>query len=222
MGKPHCFTTITANPHWPEVLEMLLPGQTGYDRPDIVCRVFHARKQALIHNLKHGWYFDGDKCAYILHVIEYQHRGLPHAHIVYRLENGPDHSNTDECVAFIDRWISAKLPVPRDDETDDVELRYCELVKSHMTHLCRANDVNGCLDKDGFCKKKFSPITVPETFLDEKSYPVYARPEDKDCYIVPHCRQMLLDCDCHVNTEFCASNYTLIYLYKYLFKGNVF
>ena len=75
MGQPHCFTTMTANPHWPEIVEMLLPGQSAYDRPDIVCRVFHARKQALIHNLKHGHYFDGNKCAYILHVIEYQHRG---------------------------------------------------------------------------------------------------------------------------------------------------
>ena len=31
---------------------------------------------------------------------------------------------------------------------------------------------------------------------------------------------MLLDCSCHVNTEFCASTYAIIYLYKYLFKGN--
>ena len=219
MGKPHCFTTMTANPHWPEIVEMLLPGQTAYDRPELVCRVFHARKQALIHNLKHGHYFDGQKCAYILHVIEYQHRGLPHAHIVYRLEDGPDHSSEAECVAFMDRYITAKKPVCSSTELDPEMIRYCALVETHMTHKCVHNEVNGCLDKDELCKKKFSPLTVPVTHLDDKSYPVYARPEAKDCYIVPHCKQMLLDCDCHVNTEFCASTYTLIYLYKYLFKG---
>ena len=46
-------------------------------------------------NLKNGKYF-GSKTTYILHVIEYQHRGLPHVHIVYRLENGPDHHNVEE------------------------------------------------------------------------------------------------------------------------------
>ena len=40
-----------------------------------------------------------------------------------------------------------------------------------------------------------------------RSYPVYSRLNDQDFYVVPHNKQMLLDCDCHINTEFCASNY---------------
>lgn len=200
---------------------MLLPGQSAYDRPDIVCRVFHARKNALIHNLKSGCYFEGRKCAYILHVIEYQHRGLPHAHIVYRLTDGPNHSDENECIAFMDDFITAKKPVCDEDEADPEEIRYCMLVDRDMTHKCSDNEVNGCLDCNGLCKKKYSPLPVLETYLDDKSYPVYARPEEKDCYVVPHVKQMLLDCDCHINTEFCASSYTLIYLYKYLFKGEI-
>lgn len=138
---------------------------------------------------------------------------------MYRLENGPNHKVEQECIDFMDKYISAKRPVFDDDPNDPEHIRYCGLVDTHMTHKCCTNDVNGCLDKDGICKKKFSPLTVANTCLDEKSYPIYARPDQKDCYIVPHCREMLLDCDCHVNTEFCASSYTLIYLYKYLFKG---
>ena len=61
----------------------------AFDRPDIICQVFKARLQALIHNLKQGKRFNGGKVQYIMYVIEYQHRGLPHAHIVVRLDNHP-------------------------------------------------------------------------------------------------------------------------------------
>jgi hypothetical protein len=210
IGKPHCFTTMTANVNWPEIQEMLLPGQTAFDRMEIVCRVFNARKNALIHNLKHGHYFDG-KCAFILHVIEYQHRGLPHVHIVYRLENGPDHSDKEACVEFIDKYISAKKPNPNDIE-------YLQKVEKCMIHKCSNNQHNGCLKND-ICQKGFSPIPIPTTYFDERSYPIYAKPYEEDCYVVAHNKQMLIDSDCHINTEFCASNYSLIYLYKYLFKG---
>ena len=54
--------------------------------PAIVGIVFQARLQALLHNLKNGKYFGGDKTVYIIHVIEYQERGFPHAHIVCKLE----------------------------------------------------------------------------------------------------------------------------------------
>ena len=196
---------------------MLLPGQSAYERMDVVCRVFHARKNAIIHNIKHGHYFDG-KCAYILHVIEYQHRGLPHAHIVYRLENGPDHNDKIACINFIDKYISAKRPLGETDASAEHQ-RYVNIVESFMVHDCRQNDINGCLDAEGFCKKRFNPIPNPNTCFDERSYPLYARPHSRDCYIVPHVKEMILDGDCHINTEFCASNYSLIYLYKYLFKG---
>ena len=40
LGPPYCFLTLTCNTEWPEIPEMLLEGQTAFDRPDIVCRVF--------------------------------------------------------------------------------------------------------------------------------------------------------------------------------------
>ena len=218
LGKLHLFTTMTVDPNCAEIMEQLAPGQTAFDRPDVVCRVFHAKKNALINNLKNGHYF-GSKCAYIVHVIEYQHRGLPHVHITYRLEDGPDHSNEQECILFIDKYISAQMPVVTAESSDE-EIEYFEKVTKYMTHECRGGVVNGCLNDDGICTKGFSGITVDQTSFDEKKYPIYARPFEKDCFVVPHNRQMLLDCSCHVNTEFCASSYAIIYLYKYLFKGN--
>jgi len=98
-GKPHLFITLTFNTKWPEVQEMLLSGQTAYDRPDIVARVFKARLEAFLSNLRKGKYltgngslFSGHKVDYLMYVIEYQHRGLPHAHIVLRLADMPDNT----------------------------------------------------------------------------------------------------------------------------------
>ena len=42
------------------------------DRPDIVCRVFKARLDALLSNLRQGKYFGAHKVGYEIRVIEYQ------------------------------------------------------------------------------------------------------------------------------------------------------
>ncbi len=53
-GEPTLFITGTTNVKWPEIVSQLLPGQTAFDRPDIVTQVFQARVRKLIHNIRHG------------------------------------------------------------------------------------------------------------------------------------------------------------------------
>ena len=38
-GEPDVFITLTCNPTWKEITSQLLPGQTAFDRPDIVAQV---------------------------------------------------------------------------------------------------------------------------------------------------------------------------------------
>jgi hypothetical protein len=78
----HIFLTATVNKKWPELSEVIWDDMDPFDVPAIVGIVFQARLQALLHNLKNGKYFGGDKTVFIIHVIEYQERGFPHAHIV--------------------------------------------------------------------------------------------------------------------------------------------
>ncbi|XP_055307176.1 uncharacterized protein LOC129571398, partial [Sitodiplosis mosellana] len=47
-GKPDLFITFTCNPKWSEIQELLLPGQTTADRPDIVARVFQQKLQCFM------------------------------------------------------------------------------------------------------------------------------------------------------------------------------
>ena len=50
-GKPSLFITFTATSHWPEVKKSLSEGETGYDRPDVICRVFNQKLSELMDDL---------------------------------------------------------------------------------------------------------------------------------------------------------------------------
>lgn len=100
-GPPTFFITLTCNPYWPEIKASLHEGQTAADRPDIVVRVFHARLAKMMAYLKQ--HFCGDM-RYVVRVIEYQKRGLPHAHIAIALSAPP---LTPEAV---DSYISCEVP----------------------------------------------------------------------------------------------------------------
>ena len=71
---------MTTNPNWPEITQHILEGQTPQDRPDVVARVFRLKKDQLIKDITVGGLF-GQTVAH-MHVIEWQNRGLPHAHIL--------------------------------------------------------------------------------------------------------------------------------------------
>ena len=78
--KPDFFITMTCNPKWPEITAVLNKDQTPQDRPDIVARIFKLKSDQLIEDLIHGGVL-GTVVAY-MYVIEFQKRGLPHAHIL--------------------------------------------------------------------------------------------------------------------------------------------
>ena len=79
-GKIDLFVTFTCNPHWKEILESLLCRQKPQDRPDIIARVFQQKIKALIEDIKKNHVF-GVPVPFV-YVIEFQKRGLPHAHIL--------------------------------------------------------------------------------------------------------------------------------------------
>lgn len=227
-NKPTLFITLTCNPLWQEIQEMLLPGQTAFNRPDIVCRVFHERLRAFLKNIRDGKYFDdldhdGDvvvrrEVIYELRVIEYQHRGLPHAHIIYKFGNIPDSDQPNDCLEWIDKHISCELPVINEFSTIS-DQNYATLVHKHMRHTC-ASAVNGCLDELGHCKKGFMDTTIrSSSAFDEKGYVQYKRTKTEDLKIAPHNRKILEDWDGHSYIDWCGSTYTVLYLYKYLYKG---
>ena len=215
LEKPTGFVTVTYSQDWPESKERLGEGQSIFDRPDLACQVFKGRIDAFVHNLRHGKYFDQSKTCYLTWVIEYQHRGLPHAHIVFRLHTQLE--TDQQRIAFMEEFISARFPDPLPADASPQEIqkheRYIELINKGMTHTCSRQTPNGCKMNGDVCKKKFPFAIAPSCSINAKGYPEYKRCTEADQYVVPHNRQMLEDMECHINCELAANSFSVMYLY---------
>ena len=86
-GKPDLFITFTCNPLWDDITSNLLPNQKVTDRPDLVVRVFKLKLRELLNDILKR-HILGRPLAHV-YTIEFQKRGLPHAHMLIIL--------ADEC-----------------------------------------------------------------------------------------------------------------------------
>ncbi|GFT82258.1 ATP-dependent DNA helicase [Trichonephila clavipes] len=100
-GRPDLFITFTCNPAWDEIHELLLPGQSQVDRHDIIARVFRQKLKSLMDFIVKYEVFGSVRCW--MYSVEWQKRGLPHAHILIWLYNK---ITSDE----IDDGICAEIP----------------------------------------------------------------------------------------------------------------
>lgn len=217
--KVDIFMTVTTNPEWPEITQELLPGQTAYDRPDLVVRVFQLKKKAILNYIyKHSVY--GSAVAYV-YTIEFQKRGLPHMHCLIFLKE-PHKLQTCEA---IDSCIHAYWPDP------ETEPLLFETVKKYMVHgPCGAANPNAPCMVNGKCSKNFPKDFQLFTTMDGNGYPLYFRPDDgrvhmvhgvpiDNRWIVPHSPFFCALFDCHINVECAASLASFKYVFKYIQKG---
>ena len=100
----------------------LHPHQSAADRPDLCNRVFQLKLAALLSLIRNGNLLG--PMVSILHVIEFQKRGLPHAHIAIRVQGGGPST-----AAEINEFVRATLP-----STDKSNEKLTELVIQHMVH----------------------------------------------------------------------------------------
>jgi hypothetical protein len=100
-GFPDLFVTFTTNPFWPEIQRELKEGQTASDRPDLVARVFNLKLKSLLKELSEIIRF-----AARVHSIEFQKRGLPHAHILIILKS----AHKPKTATTVESMVSAEMP----------------------------------------------------------------------------------------------------------------
>ena len=223
-GRPDLFLTYTCNPKSREIVENLLPGQKASDRPDLVSRVFKQKLSELKTDL-----FKRDllgKVVAHIHVIEFQKRGLPHAHMLIWLHSDDKLRTADE----VDRLICAELPDPVSEPV------LYEIVKSTMIHgPCgivdgKVFDKSPC-QSSGNCSKNFPKPFAESTNISVDGYPVYRRRNDgrtvtvRGCvldnrWVVPYNKILSLRYGSHINVEACMSIKSVKYLFKYVYKGH--
>jgi len=152
-------------------MSQLLDGQTAFDRPEVTAAVFKSRLDQMKMNIRNGKYFNGREVIYTFHVIEYQYCGLPHAHLVIRLDNAHDIDDPyrEDQIYFVNRHFVAEMPHFQGEEyqivyaddgnaafTEEYTQNAVEVVHMNNTHKC-STAINGCKKDDSEeCKRGYS------------------------------------------------------------------
>jgi hypothetical protein len=216
-GGGDLFITMTANPSWPEIKSALYQGQSASDRPDLVIRVFKLKLLSLIKDITNGAL--GDINAF-LYTIEFQKRGLPHAHIIVFLKPYAKLRSPQD----IDSLMSSEFP------DDNPEL--LELIKKVMVHSpCGAQNPKASCMVNNKCSKGFPKSFREETMVTEDSYACTRHRNTGHSYLIKgkqvdnhwvvcHSRYLIWKYQCHINVESIASVKAIKYIYKYVYKGH--
>ncbi|UYV67959.1 hypothetical protein LAZ67_5002631, partial [Cordylochernes scorpioides] len=108
-GRPDLFITFTCNPEWPEIKLMQFPTQGAFVRHDLVARIFQLKVTKLIDLITEGDVFGKPQCW--CYTIEWQKRGLPHAHILLWLKEkiSPNQIDSIICAEIPNEGVDASL-----------------------------------------------------------------------------------------------------------------
>ncbi|KAH1099393.1 hypothetical protein GYH30_034850 [Glycine max] len=221
VGFPDLFLTLTCNLAWPEIQRQVAKSNLiAHDCPNVVSRVFKMKLNQLMHDLKSGHVF-GPILAFV-YTIEWQKRGLPHAHILIFLHPSNKYPNPED----IDNIISAEIP------NKDIDLELYQIVSNHMMHgpCGLANKRAPCM-ANGKCFRFFPKKFQPATIVDQDGFPVYRRRDTRrtvqkqgvhldNRFVVPYSPHLLLKYRTHLNVEWWNQSTSIKYLFKYINKGS--
>ncbi|MBW0564551.1 hypothetical protein O181_104266 [Austropuccinia psidii MF-1] len=215
LGRTSLFITITENPKWQEIQRCLLDDETASDRPDLISRIFNIKLQSLIRDLTKNKRFGMVKS--YMYTVEFQKRGMPHAHIIVILH--------DQYVPWtldaVDSLVTAEIP----DRFSEPGL--FKIVTSTMLHG-PCTQTSRCWGRFG-CKYGYPKSFVEQTSFRHDAYPAYHQRDgltfetngrtytNKD--VVPYPEYLSMKYECHLNVEIPYGIKELKYLYKYICKG---
>ncbi|XP_021775583.1 uncharacterized protein LOC110739432 [Chenopodium quinoa] len=214
---------MTCNANWPEIKPKLAAGELAQNQPDLVARIFRAKLLALKKEIMEKKVLG--EVAAMIYVVEFQKRGLPHAHFLIILK--PQYKL--KCPADYDRFVCAEIP-----SANDTMLR--KIILGHMMHgpCGELNQECPCMRTNGLkktCKNKYPKQYAAETTNNKDGYLIYRRRNTGEKvkirgaqldnqWVIPYIPYLSMLFDCHLNVEVCCTIKAVKYLYKYVYKGH--
>jgi hypothetical protein len=208
LDKPDLFITVTCNPSWVEITNEITKVKNS-QKLTIIARVFKIKLQAILDDIFKKNIFGRVKAH--MYVIEFQKRGLPHAHILVILDGDDKIRNIED----YDNIISAEIPDPELHPS-----AYATVIKSMIHGPCGLlNPKSPCM-VDGHCSKNFPKQFQECTLENEDGYPEYMRRENGNTFqvtidkkivevdnrwVVPYNLYLTTKYNCHINVEICSS-----------------
>ncbi|XP_021740404.1 uncharacterized protein LOC110706755 [Chenopodium quinoa] len=161
----------------------------------------------------------------MIYVIEFQKRGLPHAHFLVILKQ----EYKIKCPSDFDKFVCAEIP--------SVDNRYLrKVILKHMMHgpCGHLNPECPCMkqkESPGRCKYGYPKQFCDETKNGSDGYPLYRRRETGETvtvrktimdnkWVIPYSPYLSSYFDYHLNVEVCSTIEAVKYLYKYVYKGH--
>jgi len=219
-GCLDAFVTFICNPQLLEIKRALLLGQQPQDRPDLVTQVFKIKLKELINDIHKKHILEHTIVG--IYVVEFQKRGLPHAHIlIFFTKNYKPHMVED-----VDRMISVEFPNSKTNK-----LAHETVVRCMMHGPCGAAFPNALCIEESKCKKRYPHKFQSETVTNVKGYLIYQRKDTghiivvhgielDNRWVVPHNVYLSTKYDAHINVEVCNNICAVKYLFKYVYKGH--
>lgn len=157
-----------------------------------------------------------------MYTIEFQKRGLSHAHILLWL----DGASRIPTIQEVDAIISAEFP------QKEIDQHGFELVERHMMHgPCGLDRPKSPCMKNKECSKKYPRQLTQHTSIDKSGYIIYRRRQDENNFVIkggtrldnrfviPHNLAILKKYQAHINVEWCNRTNAVKYLFRYITKG---
>jgi hypothetical protein len=206
LGAPTFFLTFTMNPYWPEFVA-LRRGKEAYSDSAMMAIVFKARLGELMRTIKSSRVL-GDVNGYVWRV-EYQSRGLPHAHILLWTD-----CDTDDLPA-VEQVINVRYPkrspfLLEDSKVDD----WRELIDADQIH----HHSKRCELPDHSCRYGYRQPACAQTVIRRRRYQ-FARDEEEG-WIVPHNLFLLALFRSHQCLEVIHSEQAIGYVMQYCSKNS--
>ena len=171
-----------------------------------------------------------------MYVVEYQKRGLPHAHILLVVSD-ENHLRTP---SEVDSTICVELPPDgagfQSESEKEQAKRLLSIVLKCMIHgPCGSLNPRSPFMVNGKCSKAYPKTYSNETSWNQRSsYPFYRRRSkafgghsaivvayvDDNRWVVPYSPYLLLKYEADINVEACVSPFDAKYLFLYINKVN--